>query len=60
MNLYFRSRTVCSDRKELSGELDELIKAGIIMPQDKQKVKINLESDLFYEILLEYIENKSG
>lgn len=60
LNLYFQSRTVYFDRKELCGEVDVLIGAGIIMPQDDQKVKINLKSDLFYEILLEYIENKSG
>lgn len=60
LNLYFHSRAIYLDRAELSEGIDELIKAGIIMPQDEQKVKINLKSDLFYEILLEYIENKSG
>lgn len=59
LNLYFYSRAIYLDRAELSEGIDELIKAGIIMPQDEQKVKINLKSDLFYEILLEYIENKS-
>lgn len=59
LNLYFHSRTIYLDREELSGGVDELMKDRIIMPQDEQKVKINLKSDLFYEILLEYIENKS-
>lgn len=60
LNLYFRSRTICLDKKKLSGDVDELMEAGVIMLQDEQKVKINLKSDLFYEILLEYIEKKSG
>ena len=60
LNLYFRSRTICLDKKKLSGDVDELMEAGVIIPQDEQKVKINLKSDLFYEILLEYIEKKSG
>lgn len=59
LNLYFHSRTIYLDREELSRGVDELMKDGIILPQDEQKVKINLKSDLFYEILLEYIENKS-
>lgn len=59
LNLYFHSRTIYLDREELSRGVDKLMKDDIIMPQDEQKVKINLKSDLFYEILLEYIENKS-
>lgn len=58
LELYFQFRTICFNRNTIPCKIDNLIESDIIHVVDGAQIKINLESDRIYEVLLEYITDK--